>query len=201
MDGGGGTTGTGGIYGLGGTIGQPDAGAMSGGIYSVQGGFWVVPAADARLVAHVIWQGPPAQPNVRQQLPVTLTLKLGTTEVNYLSQSTDPSGFFTVTVSNLPNGTYNWRVKGTRYLANSGVVALTGAAVTNAEMSLMRAGDANNDNLVSAVDFSILRSAFGGTTDLRADFNNDGLVSSVDFNLLRGNFGMGGAPPLAPGRK
>ena len=37
---GGGGTSTGGPYSLTGTIGQPDAGAMSGGNYSLQGGFW-----------------------------------------------------------------------------------------------------------------------------------------------------------------
>jgi hypothetical protein len=41
VDGGGGTS-TGGVYAVTGTIGQPDAGAMSGGNYSIQGGFWSV---------------------------------------------------------------------------------------------------------------------------------------------------------------
>jgi hypothetical protein len=40
IDGGGATFGTGGGYSLGGTIGQPDAGAMSGGVYTEGGGFW-----------------------------------------------------------------------------------------------------------------------------------------------------------------
>ena len=39
IDGGCGTS-TGGVYSVTGTIGQPDAGAMSGGNYSIQGGFW-----------------------------------------------------------------------------------------------------------------------------------------------------------------
>ena len=38
--GGGGGTSTGGVYTVSGTIGQPDAGAMSGGNYSLTGGFW-----------------------------------------------------------------------------------------------------------------------------------------------------------------
>jgi hypothetical protein len=38
IDGGG--TSTGGVYSVSGTIGQPDAGAMSGGNFSVTGGFW-----------------------------------------------------------------------------------------------------------------------------------------------------------------
>ncbi len=37
---GGGSTSTGGVYSVSGTIGQPDAGAMAGGNYSLTGGFW-----------------------------------------------------------------------------------------------------------------------------------------------------------------
>ena len=45
VDGGGTTFSTGGGYSLGATIGQPDAGAASGGAYSLRGGFWAgVPA-------------------------------------------------------------------------------------------------------------------------------------------------------------
>jgi len=41
VDGGGGTSSTGGSYSLDGTIGQPDAGGTSsGGTYSLAGGFW-----------------------------------------------------------------------------------------------------------------------------------------------------------------
>ena len=39
VDGGGGTS-TGGVYSVSGTIGQPDAGAMSGGNFLLTGGFW-----------------------------------------------------------------------------------------------------------------------------------------------------------------
>jgi len=41
IDGGGGTS-TGSVYEVSGTIGQPDAGTMSGGNYTLQGGFWSV---------------------------------------------------------------------------------------------------------------------------------------------------------------
>lgn len=41
IDGGGATFSTGGAYQLGGTIGQADVGTMSGGAYSLSGGFWV----------------------------------------------------------------------------------------------------------------------------------------------------------------
>ena len=44
IDGGGGAS-TGGVYSISGTIGQPDAGRMSGGNFSVDGGFWGIIAA------------------------------------------------------------------------------------------------------------------------------------------------------------
>ena len=44
IDGGGGTS-TGGVYSVSGTIGQPDAGKMTGGSFSLEGGFWGVAAA------------------------------------------------------------------------------------------------------------------------------------------------------------
>jgi hypothetical protein len=44
IDGGGGTS-SGGAYSLSGTIGQPDAGRMSGGNFSLDGGFWGLIAA------------------------------------------------------------------------------------------------------------------------------------------------------------
>jgi hypothetical protein len=40
VDGGGYTFGSGGSYTLGGTIGQPDAGLLTGGSYALGGGFW-----------------------------------------------------------------------------------------------------------------------------------------------------------------
>jgi hypothetical protein len=163
------------------------------------------PPPGAQLVGHVNWQGRPAQPNTLQQLPITLTLKSDAMEVNYTAQNTDASGFFTVPVGSLPNGTYQWRVKGPKYLANSGAVNLTGTLQTDLAMGLMRTGDCNNENVINSLDFNILRATFGlgfGQTgyDDRADFTGDQLVNIQDFNLLRANFGLGGAPPLLPGR-
>ena len=40
VDGGGAVSSVGGDFGLGGTIGQPDAGVSSGGNYALSGGFW-----------------------------------------------------------------------------------------------------------------------------------------------------------------
>ena len=51
IDGGGATLSEGGSYSLGGSIGQADAGAMSGGTYVLNGGFWAgVPATYSAFV-------------------------------------------------------------------------------------------------------------------------------------------------------
>src|SRR5206468_10970557 len=132
-------------------------------------------------------------------------LKLGALEVNYPSQNTDTSGFFTLTASGLPSGTYNWRAKSPKFLSNSGTVifkskvqssrsrTLDFGLWTSVEMGLMRAGDANNDNIVSTLDFNILKPTMGKSIgdpgyDDRADFTGDQWVNISDFNLLKVNF-------------
>ena len=150
------------------------------------------------------WQGRPAQPSALQQLPITLTLKSATgAEYNYPSQTTDASGFFTVPVGGLLPGPYNYRVKGPKYLANAGSTTIIVGA-NRQEMGLMRAGDANNDNLVNAQDFNILKGTYGKACgdpgyDDRAEFTGDCVVGAQDFNLMKLNFGTGGAPPVRPG--
>ena len=49
VDGGGATWSEGGGYALGGTVGQPDAGVLSGGGYTLAGGFWPGGAAQYRI--------------------------------------------------------------------------------------------------------------------------------------------------------
>jgi hypothetical protein len=167
------------------------------------------------LVGHVTWQGRPAQPNALQQLPITLTLKSGAIEVNYPMQTTSAGGYFTISTG-LPNGTYQWRAKGPSgtspitdtnstpgFLAITGTLTLTGALLTNVEIGTMRAGDCNNDNLVTSADFIILKNTFGKAIgqvgyDNRADFTGDTVITSVDFTLLKSNFGFGGALPVGP---
>jgi titin len=151
------------------------------------------------LVAHLTWQGRPAQPNAANQLPITLTLKLGSTYYQYPNQQTDAGGTFSVPVTALPNGTYTWWAKGPRWLATGGTVTLSGAPTTTVELGLQRAGDLDNNNLVDVTDFSLTRATFGKTCgdsgyDGRADWTGDCLVDISDFALLRGNFGLVGTP-------
>jgi hypothetical protein len=144
------------------------------------------------IIGHITWQGS-TQPDARQVQTAVLTVCAGSLLTYTIT--TDASGNFTQAV-NLPDGTYNWRIKNVRTLTNGGSLTMTGGTATQ-EMGVMRAGDANNDNVVNATDFAILKNAFGGSSDLRADFDNNGVVNSIDFNLLRVNFGTAGAGQLA----
>jgi len=152
------------------------------------------------MVSHVTWQGI-TQPSDRNQLPITITLKSGSTEYNFKDLGVDASGFFTVPVGHLGTGTWSWRVKGPSYLAKSGIVFLNGGAQTNVDMDTLRSGDANDTNVVNSVDFAIMNNSFGYAYgdrlyDPRADFNHDRLVNSLDFIILKTNFGQGGDPPI-----
>jgi len=82
IDGGGGTS-TGGVFSISGTIGQPDAGVMSGGQYSLSGGFWGIlsavqtPGAPLLSIqrvgggARVFWPKPATDWLLDQSLTVT----------------------------------------------------------------------------------------------------------------------------------
>lgn len=89
IDGGGGTS-TGGVYSVSGTIGQPDAGApMSGGNFSVTGGFW-------SLLSVVQTAGAP-----------TLTISLTGTNTALVSWSS-PSAGFNLQVNTNGVASVNW---------------------------------------------------------------------------------------------
>ena len=129
-------------------------------------------------------------------MTATLTLCMGGVPVTYQGL-TDASGFFTMTMT-IPDGTYNYRLKGVRNLAGAGSLTL-GGGTTAHEFGSQAAGDTNNDNVVSAQDFSALKIEFGLVgSGLPADFNNDALVSAQDFNILKGNFGTSGASANCP---
>ena len=152
------------------------------------------------LVGHVTWQSRPAQPDPLQQLPITLTLKQGSIEINYPVQNTDASGYFTTT-ADVSGGTWSWRVKGPKFVANAGTLTLVRGATTQVEMDLMYVGDCNDNNTIDIADFAILSRSFGRSFgdpgyDDRADLNGDHTIDMSDLNFLRNNFGRIGALPF-----
>ncbi len=65
------------------------------------------------------------------------------------------------------------------------------------------AGDVDNNNVVDAIDYAILRATFGRFCgdplfDARADFNRNCVVNASDFGTMKGNFARLGVPPYGP---
>ena len=161
-----------------------------------EGGSVIVENTTATLRGHVTPPGRPAAPHPRWQLPVVVTLSTqeGGPPLATFTPATDASGYFTVTGA--APGSYRIGVKGANTLRSTANATL--AAGDNVqEFGALRAGDANDDNCVLLVDFSILRGSFGKCQggagyDSRADFNGDACVTLPDFSLLRMNFGVCG---------
>ena len=112
----------------------------------------------------------------------------------------DARGVYTINLNsnNIPPGSYKWRLRGVKYLANCGTVVIPACppAITNLEHGTLRAGDINGDNLDNASDFTRLKNRFGQACTCPEDLNNDGIVNTSDFNFLKLNFGQGGCAVL-----
>ena len=118
IDGGGGTS-AGGVYSVTGTIGQPDAGAMSGGNYTVMGGFWgtvavvQTPGAPLLSIFHtatntvaVIWPSPSTGWTLQHNTN-------GVTSVNWsnVAQTIQDDGTTKTLIVNPPAGNRYYRLK------------------------------------------------------------------------------------------
>jgi len=151
-----------------------------------------------RLLGSVTLEGRPPKPDPRWSVPlrVSLTPEQGGGPVATCTPTTDQNGRFTC--DGLLPGAYVGCVKNSHTLQNCQTVNLV-AGDNSVDFGTLLEGDANDDNCVTILDFSILVTTFGKCIgnpgfDSRADFNGDGCVTIVDFSLLRKNFGLCGAP-------
>src|SRR5262249_43207066 len=131
----------------------------------------------AQLRGSVTLPGRPAPPNALWSVPLRASLTpQGAGPTVTCGATTDQSGTFTC--SGFIPGTYTGCVKNSQTLQNCQSVSLV--AGTNAvNFGTLREGDANDDNCVLLVDFSILASTFskcstGAGFDARADFDGSG---------------------------
>ena len=119
----------------------------------------------------------------------------GSTHSLSMDSVTDDNGAFQLT--DLLPGTYDVRVKHGHSLANKKTGVLIAAGANNLDLGTLLEGDADGDNAINIVDFSILANTFGKKRgdpgfDERADFNNSDAVNIVDFSLVASNFGKFG---------
>ncbi|MBK8023210.1 MAG: hypothetical protein IPK19_17730 [Chloroflexi bacterium] len=147
----------------------------------------------------VTMQGRGVPPNAlyTRMLSVVMTPVGGGAPVFQGTVISDVNGAFAVNL--LTPGSYRVWVKADHTLAVAQTVAL--AAGDNSIVMGLREGDANGDNVVNIVDFSILAASFGRASeqtgyDERADFHEDNLINIQDFSLLASNFGQSGASQM-----
>ena len=133
-----------------------------------------------------------------EPLSIKLT-KPGATEPNYhLEATTNNLGQYSLPAGRgIIPGEYDMWVKGAHTLAARQRVTLTAGQNIVSSLTLLE-GDADNDNVVTLVDFSILAAAYDTCQtdqnyDERTDFNEDGCINSEDLALLSANFGQSGA--------
>ncbi len=156
------------------------------------------PTSTAAVVhGSVDLQGRPAKPAPVWSVPLRVAVYRNgeTTALSNFTPTTDQNGSFRV--EGMPPGAYSFLVKNAKTLQVRKDQTLT-SGVNAVSFGTLLAGDANDDNQVSLLDFSILRSTFGlavgqGAFDARADFNDNQSVTLLDFSLLRPNFSLAGA--------
>ncbi|MEM7798335.1 MAG: Ig-like domain-containing protein, partial [Chloroflexota bacterium] len=111
--------------------------------------------------------------------------------------TTNSQGEFSV--SAVPPGDYQLALKAFIHLQTVEVRTLVDGSNT-VDFGTQLVGDANGDNSVTLIDFSILADAFNTTVNdpnfqANADFDGNGAVTLVDFSFLATNFNTVGGEP------
>ena len=157
----------------------------------------------------VTYEGHGDPGTARWEMPVVTTIYTASTSSVIASwqQTTDVNGGYCHQVHFDDNSIQvDIQVKNSHTLSNKKLnISAFGPAIY-INMGQLLEGDANDNDAVSIVDFSILRTTYGQSCppcNKSADFNEDNVISILDFSLLRNNYGRSGpvpvaAPPLAP---
>ncbi len=157
----------------------------------------------AVLAGQVTLEGRPAPPTPAWSVPLRVNLypPAGGAPTFSCTPTTDQTGAFTC--SGFTQGSYVACVKHSHTLQNC-LNATLGSGTNNIDFGTLREADADDNNCVALVDFSILATGFGTCSgnigyDPRADFDDDGCVALVDFSRLSTNFGLCGDDPPGSG--
>lgn len=159
----------------------------------------LLPVSSAHF--HLDFQGRPARPAPAWAIPARVRLTFTEDFRSYTETIygvTDAYG--TLTIENIPPGTYPVWLKGFNTLSRYGGTITTAAGDLTQDFGgfgTLLAGDANDDDRITIIDFSILAGSFGRSAnqlgyDPRADFDGDASITLTDFSLMVSNFGLQG---------
>jgi len=136
-------------------------------------------------------------------VPLSVTIKNNTTQqVTTLQVTTNINALFQI--DGLTAGSYDIEVKHPMGVSRKKTGVNLVGGINDVSFGTLFAGDADNQNQVDIVDFSLLRSAFGSAVFCDnanppaascSDFDGSGQVDILDFSLLRSNFGVAGPQP------
>ncbi len=153
----------------------------------------------ATLFGSVDLEGRNAPPNSAWSVPLTVNFyEVGSSTAAYeYTTTTDNNGDFMV--MGIAPGTYEVAVKNAKTLQRVTTLTLV-AGANNHDFGTLLAGDANDDNRITLVDFSILTDTYNLAVgdpnyDPRADFNENDFITLQDFSLLTQNFNTQGETP------
>jgi len=132
-----------------------------------------------------------------EQITFELRSAGGTQAIKTYQVTTDSRGSFTLI--NLETGTYDLTAKSFNTLRaiQRSISVVNGQTTPNVNFNLL-GGDCDGNNVITGLDFSILRGAYGSKSgdsncDARAYIDGNGVVTGLDFSILRGNYGKAGA--------
>lgn len=134
------------------------------------------------------------------QVPITVELfqpsDPNIAAYSYQTTATYNNGQGTFTVTGMTAGEYHVAIRMGNTLWDVQTMTLTNGDNT-ADFDTLLSGNADGDNAVTILDFSLLAATFNLSAgdngyDPRADFNYDGQVSLADFSLLAQNFNTSG---------
>ena len=207
VDGGGHMSSTGGDLELSGTIGQPDAGVMTGGDLELVGGFWAL-RPSLVLVS--------AKPSDESSLPKTqnnlilcvfdrpIALPAGNSLVikdmtngcadvsnlfTYTIDADDPNGCTLEARETDPNNPNNHDVLPdmTWYQVNSAPVWTTVEPFQFEVCTLV--GDCDGSGRVTTLDYVCVKGALGQRGDTREDLDGSARVTTLDYLVVKNNLG------------
>ncbi len=117
----------------------------------------------------------------------TIIIYQGTTQVAQFSAQPNPQVQIPLPFgTNLLPGTYNITNDSQYYLRvrQNNISLASNSTVT---LSILKAGDINNDSIVNSLDWSLMNSQWYANS-YPSDINQDGVVNSIDFSWLNKNW-------------
>jgi len=155
------------------------------------------PSQTMTLTLQIVPQGRGLEPSPKWEMPLFITLTTPYDGPVQYTFSGTCSAAGTITITGIPQATYDVFVSGDTTLVNVCRAQPLGAGSHHLYMGTLYEGDTNMDGNINILDLSRVAIAYGQTEgspdyDRQADSNKDGVVSILDLSLVATNYGQEG---------